>query len=389
MIKIAIVTNCPAPYRIPVYQRVAQVPGIELQVIFCCEREPNRLWNLPALKFKHAFLRDRFITWKERYIHNNLDVLSSLQQFAPDVIVTDGFNPTHLYAFGYAKIKGLVHVVMTDGTDVSEVALSALHRIARRFVYAHSSAFIFASNGGKKLFESYGVPADRCYKSALCVDNDKFFPRRQGAEQKPFDFMFCGRIEAVKNPHFALEVAREVAIRLGRKIHILYVGDGSQQQDVRNAAAKCAELVHAEFNGFALQQELPSLYRSARIFLFPTQWDPWGVVANEACAAGLPVIVSPEAGAAGELVRNGENGFICELDLAQWTERAVLLLSHPNLLAKFSERSLTVVQEYTFENAAAGILAACAPHLSLPWTDGRQTLPTWKHVKSGRDRRAD
>jgi glycosyltransferase involved in cell wall biosynthesis len=366
MLKIAIVTNCPAPYRVPVYQRLAQVPGIKLQVIFCCRREPNRLWDLPPLEFDHAFLRDRFITWNDRYIHHNMDVFSCLDESAPDVIVTDGFNPTHLYAFAYAHLKGRAHVAMTDGTAVSEQTLSRLHRIARCYVFGRSDAFIFASNGGRKLFESYGVAPERCYKSALCIDNGEFAPGLQPLEEKRFDFIFCGRIETVKNPHFALKVARQVALRLGRKIKILFVGAGSQELSVRNAAAQHGDQVQAQFNGFARQQELPSLYRSSRIFLFPTQWDPWGVVANEACAAGLPVIVSPHAGAAGELVRDGENGFICELSLDQWTERAVLLLTRPDLLAKFSGRSRSIVREYTFENAAAGILAACSPHFRWP-----------------------
>ena len=60
------------------------------------------------------------------------------------------------------------------------------------------------------------------------------------------------------------------------------------------------------FHGFAAQRELPDLYRSAKVFLFPTLADVWGVVANEACAAGLPVIVSPHAGVAGELVRDDD-----------------------------------------------------------------------------------
>lgn len=366
MLKLAIVTNCPAPYRIPVYQRLSQVPGIQLKVIYCCEREPNRFWDLPALDVNHVFLRHRFVTWKDRYIHSNLDVISRLQQFGPNVIVTDGFNPTHLYAFGYARMKRIPHITMTDGTEVSEQTLSGLHRLIRRFVYARSKAFIYASNGGLKLFKSYGIPAARCYQSALCIDNAEFSPARHRPDQKRFDFIFCGRIERVKNPHFALEVARQVSIRLGRKTKMVFVGSGSEEQSVKNLAAQYSDQVQVEFNGFALQHELPSLYHSSRVFLFPTLWDPWGVVANEACAAGLPVIVSPEAGAAGELVRDGENGFICELTVDQWADRAALLLAQPDLLQKFSERSQTRVEEYTFDHAAAGILAACDSHYPFP-----------------------
>ena len=356
--KIAIVTNEPAPYRIPALNRMAASPGVDLHVIFCCEREPNREWNLPPMYFEHTFLRERITTINDRYIHNNIDVFEVLKRLAPEVIVTTGFNPTHLYAFTYAWIKKLPHVAMTDGTLVSEESLSAAHRVVRRFVYARSRAFISASAGGKTLYKTYGVPDSHCFQACLCVENADYAPLSESAPP-PFDFIFCGRIEAVKNPFFVLEVALLVAKTLGRKVSILFVGSGSLEAEVRKSAAGYSDLLEVRFNGFALQHELPGLYRSARLFIFPTRWDPWGVVANEACAAGLPVLVSPYAGVAGELVLDGQNGFICELDTHRWAEKASLLLSDTDVYRGFSQRSLALVGNFTFEAASAGIVDAC------------------------------
>ncbi|MGV8894753.1 MAG: glycosyltransferase family 4 protein [Burkholderiaceae bacterium] len=367
MLKIAIVTNSPPPYRVPIYQRISQASGISLQVIFCCEREPHRKWDLPPLNFNHIFLRERFVKIGGRFIHNNYDVISSLSKFSPDVIVTNGFNPTYLYTFGYALAKGLPHVPMTDGTDISEQKLSYWHRVIRRFVFARSNAFISASFGGQKLYESYGIAAEYCFKSCLCIDNAVFSPEPK-QEEKLFDFIFCGRIEQGKGPLFALNVALEVAKTLNRKIRILFAGAGSQEESVKRAASLQQDLVEAEFNGFATQNELPSLYRSARVFLFPTLGDVWGVVANEACAAGLPVIVSPHAGVAGQLVIDGENGYVCDLNVNLWAERAALLLTHPDVYQRFSERSRFLVSEYTFDKAASGLLAACRFALSADKT---------------------
>ncbi len=356
--RIAFVTNEPAPYRIPALNRMAAAPGIDLHVIFCCEREPNRAWNLPPMTFERTILRERITTINDRYIHNNLDVLEALKRLAPDVIVTTGFNPTHLYAFAYAWIKKVAHVAMTDGTVESEAGLSAAHRVVRRFVYARSRAFIAASDGGKMLFKTYGVPDSHCFRACLCVENADYAPLSE-ADQRPFDFLFCGRIEAVKNPFFFLEVALLVAKKLGRKVRILFVGSGALEAQVRTAAASYPDLLEARFNGFALQHELPPLYRSARLFAFPTRWDPWGVVANEACAAGLPVLVSPHAGVAGELVLDGQNGFICELDVQRWADKASMLLSDTAMYRAFSQRSLALAGKFTFDAAAAGIVSAC------------------------------
>lgn len=363
MLKIVFVTNEAAPYRVPVLNKVAAREGIHLQVVFCCSREPNRFWDLPPFEFDHVFLRDCYLTVRGRYIHYNPDILPVLNRFDPDIVVTDGYNPTHLITFGYALAKKKPRVVMTDGTVISEQNLSIIHRAVRRFVFNRAHAFVAASIGGRQLFESYGIGVDRCFKSCLCTDNDAYQIQTDGIAKK-HDFIFCGRIEKVKNPQFALEVARETALRLNRKVSILFVGSGNEEDNARSEALSMSDWVDASFNGFAAQAELPALYHSARIFLFPTLWDPWGVVANEACAAGLPVIVSPNAGAANELVLDGENGFVLPLDVSEWAQRAAELLTSHESWQRSAQRSLEIVSEYTFDHAASGLLDACIFALS-------------------------
>lgn len=358
LLRIALVTNHPPPFRTPIYERIAAVPDVDLYAIFCSRREPNREWQVPPLAFNHLFLKERYVTRGSNFIHNNPDVFSQLRRIAPDVIVTTGFNPTHLYAFGYALARGIPHVPMTDGTDVSERSLSRVHTAIRRFVYSRSAAFIAASRGGLRLYHGYGVAPEHCFQSCLCIDN-RAYQQAVDEATKPYDLIFCGRIVPEKNPGFAVQVAACMAMRLGRTVRMLFVGSGEAEQAVREQAAQLPGLVQADFHGHAEQHELPALYQSARLFLFPTQADVWGVVANEACAAGLPVLVSPHAGVAGELVVDGENGYIRPLDVEQWAERAALLLSDESLYRRFSARSRALVHRYTFDQAAAGIVDAC------------------------------
>ncbi|GAB3547041.1 glycosyltransferase family 4 protein [Noviherbaspirillum agri] len=358
MPRIALITNHPPPFRIPIYDRLAGMRDVELQVIFCSEREPNRQWELPPLRFNHVFLKERFVSRGSNFIHNNPDVIPALKQFAPDVIVTTGFNPTYLYAFAYAAFNGIAHVPMTDGTDASEQSFSLWHKLIRRLVYSRSRAFLAASRGGQRLYESYGIPTERCFLSCLCIDN-KAYRRAASVEEKTYDLIFCGRIVPAKNPLFALEVARRTAELLGRKVRLLYVGNGEQESFVQSQAAAHSDLVDVSFHGHASQEELPALYGSARIFLFPTMGDVWGVVANEACAAGLPVLVSPHAGVAGELVVDGENGFVRPLDVEQWANGAVRLLESDNLYQRYARKSRALASRFTFESAAAGIMEAC------------------------------
>jgi glycosyltransferase involved in cell wall biosynthesis len=359
MLRIALVTNELPPYRLPLFRMLAAAPGIELQVLFCSRREPNRQWELPPLEFEHVFLNEHIFSVGGRYIHSNPEVIPALRRFGPHVIITGGFNPTHLYAFAYARWHRVPHIAMTDGTDRSEHGLSALHRQVRRFVYRRSHAFVAASEGGIRLYRRYGVPPEACFRSPLCVDNTAFAPLPGAARARSLDLLFCGRLEEVKGPLFALEVAAETARRLGRRVSIAFVGNGSQEQAIRSGAERYRDLIAPSFHGFLSHAQLPEFYRAARVFLFPTSGDAWGVVANEACAAGVPVIVSPHAGAAGELVVDGWNGFVCELDRRPWAQHASMLLSQQEAWQRFSSNALRAAAGYEYANAAAALIAAC------------------------------
>jgi glycosyltransferase involved in cell wall biosynthesis len=246
---------------------------------------------------------------------------------------------------------------MTDGTHSSERSLSPVHRLVRRLVYRGSRSFIAASEDGKRLYHSYGVADSRCFFSWLCVANERFKPKPDA--NRPFDFMYCSRMETSKDPMFTLEVACQTAKHLRRRTSLLFVGSGSLDAILREQSKLNAYWVDVHFKGFASQQALPGLYQSAKIFLFPSHADVWGVVANEACASGLPVLVSPHAGVAGELVVDGQNGYVRELNANAWADCAKSLLQNPAKWQEFSQRSLERVRRYNFESAAAGIVDAC------------------------------
>ncbi len=359
--RVALVTNLPPPYRVPIFNRLARHPALDFHAVFCAAREPNRAWDLPTMAFIHHTLRERYLTVRGRYIHHNPDILPLLQRLQPDVVITDGFNPTHLYAFAWARWAARsnrrAHIAMTDGTDQSERKLTLLHQLARRLVFRHSQAFIAASDGGQRLFRAYGVDPARCTYSWLCIDNAAFAPPAGGA--RTHDLMFCGRLEAAKDPLFAVAVACETARRLERRVRLLVVGAGSLERRLRDAARAASALVELHLHGFASQAELPSLYQSARVFLFPTHGDVWGIVANEACAAGLPVLVTPHAGVAGELVIEGRNGHIRELRVDEWADCAFRLLTDDARWRACSRYGMQRVQRYTFDGAAQGIVDAC------------------------------
>ena len=357
MIRLAVVTNIPAPYRVSVFNIIASIPGVTLRVFYASRSEPDRQWELPAMEHDHVFLTGHILKIKGKFIHFSSGVNRELARFEPDVVLTTGFNPTHLMAWWWSVVHRRRHVVMTDGTDISESSLSLLHRLVRRLVFSTTQAFVVAADGGVRLLHSYGVERSRIHRSPLCANSTVSWAP-DVCNERDIDVLFSGRMVPEKNTDFALRVAQGVARRIGRRIKMVLMGNGPLLSDLKAEAVLIAPDVDVTFAGHVSQSEIPAIFNRARLFFFPTRWDPWGVVANEACMAGVPVIVSPHAGVAGELIRDGVNGRVLPLDLNQWIDSATQILIEPALWKKMNAAAGIAVLPYNFRNAAYGIVDA-------------------------------
>jgi len=353
--RIAMLVNIPAPYRVPVYDRIAEQCGSDFRVIYMAKIEADRRWKVPTLRHDHVFLRGFAVQRKDREIHVRWGIHHQLKTFRPDVILTGGFNPPMITAWLYAQARRTPHVPMSDAWERSEAELSSVHRFVRRAVYTTSSAFVGASAKTLALFESYGARKN-LFKAPLGVDNARFAAAAVPLADRPFDLVFAGNLIDRKLPLFFADVVARVARRRGR-VSALVIGDGELRGEMECALDKPG--VEATFTGFLQQAELPAAYARGKIFCFPTRNDPWGVVANEACASGMPVITCANAGCAGELVVHARNGYVVDLDPEQWAAHAQLLLDDAALLADSGARSTRAVRDYTFAAAAEGFLAAC------------------------------
>ena len=348
--KISILTNIPTPYRNPVYSILSKFDKVDLLVLYCSYTEPNRSWEPENLDFKHKFLSNK----KDRLVHLNWNVYKELNHFKPNVVITSGFNPTMLFAWFWTLTNRKKHISFSDANLHSESKLSIFHRLIRKLVYKTSDAFIGASEKTLDLYRSYNVDNYKLFKSCLAVKNDFFSINNN--EERTFDLMFCGQFIDRKNPLFFTEVAICLN-KLKPGIKVLLVGSGFLK-------GKCISLLkenNVSFydTGFVQAEKLPNYYHLAKLFLFPTKKDPWGLVANEALAAGLPVFVTSYAGVANELVIDGFNGFIFNrLDVLLWTDKIVSLLENSELFYRMSENAKSSVKRYTHENAAKGIKAA-------------------------------
>ena len=144
------------------------------------------------------------------------------------------------------------------------------------------------------------------------------------------------------------------AIRAGWTL--LFVGSGPLADRVRAAAASDPEAI-AQVPAVA-PEALPRYYAAARLLVFPTLADTWGLVVNEAMASGLPVMCSTRAGCAEEMLVPGENGWLFDpADAAGFSETLLDALAEP-APERLGARAIATAERFTPERMAEGMRRA-------------------------------
>ena len=126
------------------------------------------------------------------------------------------------------------------------------------------------------------------------------------AEDAPL--VFLGRIEEIKGPHLAIEVARRAGLPL--------VIAGNVPEEYRGwfdaNVAPHIDGHRVRYIGPVNDEQKNALLGSARAFLMPILWEePFGIVMAEAMACGTPVI-GLRRGAVPEVVDDGVTGFVVD-----------------------------------------------------------------------------
>lgn len=89
---------------------------------------------------------------------------------------------------------------------------------------------------------------------------------------------------------------------------IVFIGAGELKNEIQTYIREHKLESYALLYDFIQYDELPHFYAYADALLLPSTSDQWGLVVNEAMAAGLPVSVSKACGCADDLVVEKENG---------------------------------------------------------------------------------
>ena len=304
-------------------------------------------------------------------------VLRSLMEFKPDVIHITGINDVSIIG-AYLAWKLNLPLLASWHTNVHKFAASRARKLLRflpsglleplargieerimdgTVLYYRMPKVILSPN--RELVDELGRRTNR--ESRMMgrgVDPAFFSPAKRTVSDNIFRIGSVGRLRAEKNVRVLVDIEKAFVEAGINDFEILVVGEGSERAFLEQ------NLKHGRFTGFLDGDNLAEAYANMDVFLFPSETDTFGNVAQEANASGVPAIVSDKGGPK-FVIREGETGLVAKepADFARLTldlcrDRTKL----NNMKAKSRESAMARSWDSIFESVYEGYESAIRIH---------------------------
>jgi 1,2-diacylglycerol 3-alpha-glucosyltransferase len=321
-----------------------------------------------------------------RQTRSRAELCRALDELQPQAVVCVGYADPEIHqAMAWALRRRVPLVTCSDSTYDDEPRSWAKEALKRRIVAAFDAALV-AGNRAHDYLERLGIGDDRRFQPWDVVDNGHFehgseLSRNDGPASRerlklpPRYFLCVARFVPKKNLAGLVKAYARYARQAGHDAWSLVLsGTGPLEAELRAVVAAAGLDAQVYFPGFLQYPDLPACYGLAGALVLPSVSDQWGLVVNEAMAAGLPVLVSSRCGCAPDLVREDENGFAFDPEniealAGRLTEVAGLGQARR---AAMGQRSREIIAAYSPEAFARGLEAAIACALARrrarkPW----------------------
>jgi len=312
-------------------------------------------------------------------------IAAALDRTAPDAVVIPGWDdPGALAALQWCRQHNVPRVVMSASSAYDAPRSWWREHIKKQVVKTYDAGIVGGTRH-KNYLESLGIPAENTFTGYNVVDNSHF---RQGAKEAKDRgsslrgeiglpdryFLAIGRFVPKKNFVFLLEAYASYRKAVEDPWDLVLLGDGPLEREIRDCRSTLGIEQSVKLPGFKQYEALPAYYGLAEAFIHTSVREQWGLVVNEAMAAGLPVAVSDRCGCVPDLVNEPRNGFTFAPDDKKTLVQHLITLSHDGInLRSMGQASQKIIDDWTPDTFARQLLrAAEAARAAYP-----QDKKTW------------
>lgn len=305
--RVAVVTNVPAPYRIPLFNAMARrlaAVGSELRVFFQGLRSGSRPWigSGGAMDFEYVVIRSVELPTGFRRPRLSIGLLRRLVAFAPTIVLCGSLSPLVApRAARAARRSGATFGIWSGEVAWRSTAAGRHRRLVRRWVASHADFGVaYGSQAGEYLRGLrhdlpivYGRNSSGAYAPA----------RDRPARPEVVELLTVADMAVPGKGVETLIDAMADRPRLPCRLTIVGGGDAARAA-VEERARGDARI---RFLGAMPQARVRECYAGSDVYLFPSQIDIFGLALVEAMGSGLAPITSTRPGAASDLAVHEHN----------------------------------------------------------------------------------
>ncbi|MEA5474688.1 glycosyltransferase [Synechococcus sp. CCY9201] len=298
-----------------------------------------------------------------------------LDQLQPQTIVSVGWADRAYQALLVLAHQRRIPVVLISDSRQRDEPRSATKEWIKRQLLRGYSAALVAGKESRAYLTELGFPPAAIAQPWDVVDNAFFAQAAASAGPRQPHFLCVSRLVAKKN-HAGLLQAYATYQRQGGRWGLQLVGSGPLEPAIRDQIAELPDPQRVQLLPFCQLEELGPLYGQASAFVLASSTDQWGLVVNEAMAAGLPCLVSSAGGCAVDLVEHGVSGW-CFDPTAPSALAALLLQAErqsPDQRAAMQQAAHQRLQAFTPETFASGLQQALQWAIAQPRFSRRAAL---------------
>jgi glycogen(starch) synthase len=203
-----------------------------------------------------------------------------------------------------------------------------VHAVESWLVRESDSLITCSASMSEEITELFGPGLAETTVIRNGIDAARWPFARRRARTGPPELLFVGRLEYEKGVHDAIAALPRI-----RRAHpgatLTIAGEGTQQDWLVEQARKHRVLKATRFVGRLDHDALLAVLHRADAAVLPSHYEPFGLVALEAAAAGTPLVTS-NIGGLGEAVIDGETGMSCPpRDVTRLAKAVIAVLHDP------------------------------------------------------------